>query len=342
MDPENIHSKKNFFLTVPSGLLVIILILLILNLVLNVTIIRLNAQNTALKKDLETEHNQNVFRLLSPTIAWLSVDEFLKQQNIMIVSLSDLKPKIFSQSTANVKGNFGIYLEDLTTGAWLGINEKEKFVPASLLKLPVMIAVLKKIEKNELSLDGKIKLEPADINLESGSLGFKDQGYEISLRDLLKLMIKESDNTADLTFVKRLVTSADLSEVITAMGLPGLNSDNRVSPKEYSNMLRGLYYSSYLKRQFSELALSLMQETDFNSQLPAGIPKSIPISHKVGMFKEGGYYHDCGIVYFPEKPYILCVMSINSTQEEADYVISSISKEVYNYMTEKLNLENKN
>jgi len=327
--------KINFFAT-PIVILIIIFFLALMNVILGFYIIHLVSQNAILSNTLKAESSKQQFSLLSPTIAWLSVEEFIKQQKIMTVSLSELKPKILLISTTGVNGTYGVYLEDLTTGAWLGINEKDRFVPASLLKLPVMIAVLKKIENNELSIDQKVIINASDINLESGTLGFRGAGYEISVRNLLKIMINESDNTAYLTFVKRLIASDDLTKVALAMGFLSIEQDNRISPRDYSNMLRSLYYSTFLKRQFSELGLSLMLETEFTSQIPSGVPSNISVSHKVGMFKVGGYYHDCGIVYLPNKPYILCVMSVNSTQEESNRVISSISKEVFAYMNQKL------
>jgi beta-lactamase class A len=314
--------------------IVSIIVLIIAIVFENILIIRLSAQNTALSEKLKIEQ-QNDFQLLSPTVAWLTLDDFLVQQKKLIISFANLKPILNSTITQNVNGLFGLYLEDLTTGAWLGINEKDTFVPASLLKLPVMTAVLKKIEKGELNLDDKIKLDSNDIDFQQGSLAYKGAGFEVSIKELLRLMIKESDNTAYFTFVRRLVSPNELIEAALAMGLPSLEETNRISPKEYANMLRGLYYSSYMRRTFSELALSLMLETDFNSQLPSGIPRNVPISHKIGMYYDGGYYHDCGIIYLPEKPYILCVMSLNSTLEEANNVISYASKEVYNYMAKK-------
>ena len=121
------------------------------------------------------------------------------------------------------------------------------------------------------------------------------------------------------------------------MGVPKLESKESVSPKDYANILRSLYFSNYLKREFSELALSLMLETDYNSQLPKGIPKNIKISHKIGMSVNGMSFHNCGIIYTKE-PYILCVMSKNSTQEESDKIISKISKQIYDYRLKKIEI----
>ena len=40
--------------------------------------------------------------------------------------------------------HISVYYKDLTTGAWIGVNEKEDFIPASLNKVPLMMALYKK------------------------------------------------------------------------------------------------------------------------------------------------------------------------------------------------------
>jgi beta-lactamase class A len=97
-------------------------------------------------------------------------------------------------------------------------------------------------------------------------------------------------------------------------------------------MLRSLYLSSYLRRPMSEIALNTMLYTKYNSQIPAGVPSNVPVAHKIGFYFQEGYFHDCGIVYVPKKPYILCVMSKNTNQIEANKIISAVSKIVYDYV----------
>jgi len=63
-----------------------------------------------------------------------------------------LKPKL-DEAISKVEGieDIGIFLQDSRSGAWLGMNEKTGFVPASLLKVPVMMAILKKFERGEMT-----------------------------------------------------------------------------------------------------------------------------------------------------------------------------------------------
>lgn len=296
--------------------------------------------NVVIYRHFESKYKPK-FQLISSDIAWMDLGDFLAIQNQYSVEYQKLKKELLEVVNGpNINGTYGVYFEDLNTGAWIGINERDEFIPSSLLKVPVIVAVLKKIEKGELSLDQKVSLKAEDLDLKSGTLGLKGEGYELTVRELLVYLIKESDNTALFTIYSQLLDETDVAEAKLAMGLPVGDNDNfyAIGPKHYSNILRSLYYSAYLRRTFSELALSLMSETEYNTQLPAGLPKNIPISHKIGFFySEDGKagYHDCGIIYYPNKPYILCVMSTNTSKAEADITIARISKTTYAYTDKK-------
>jgi beta-lactamase class A len=296
-----------------------------------------NSNEKLLRKKYEPK-----FQLISPTIAWQKVGDFLESQNKYAINYQNLKDKYLElQKDPNIKGTYGIYFEDLNTGAWIGINKRDDFVPASLLKVPLMVATLKDVESGEITLETTVQLHHEDLDTRSGSLWTKGAGYEISVKELLTYLIKESDNTAVLTLYRNFLTVEEINEAKLAMGLPTTNEAtyDAIGPKQYSNILRSLYYSAYLRRTFSELGLSIMSETDYNQQIPAGVPDDVQISHKIGFFYEEGKlsgHHDCGIIYHPQKPYILCVMSKHTTLQEANYFISEVSRITYEHVDSKV------
>ncbi|MCX6820653.1 MAG: class A beta-lactamase-related serine hydrolase [Candidatus Aenigmarchaeota archaeon] len=299
------------------------------NIVLAAALVYVLMQNA----QIQAAHKSN-FDLLSANIAWMDLDDFLQKQKTMTVSYLDLKQSMLGyMDSQKLSGRYSVYFEDLTTGAWTGIDERETFIPASLLKMPTVIATLKKVELGSLSLDTAIVLTDDMIDYNFGNLSDKGPGYAITVKDLLKFAVRDSDNTA-LWALDSLLTPDEYIAARAAVGMPYVSQadDLKVSPKSYSNILRSLYMSTYLRRTFSQLALSMMAETDYNNEMPAGVPVGTTVAHKVGYNMYGGYYHDCGIVYAPDKPYILCVMSRNSTLEEADIAIRKISFMTYNYV----------
>src|SRR6185437_13516132 len=90
---------------------------------------------------------------------------------------------------------------------------------------------------------------------------------------------------------------------------------------------------TYLSPEMSEKALKLLSQTTFTSGIVAGVPKNIPVAHKFG---ERAYdtdatkeLHDCGIVYFPNHPYMLCIMTKGTDFGSLATVLKTISQKTY-------------
>lgn len=73
--------------------------------------------------------------------------------------------------------------------------------------------------------------------------------------------------------------------------------------------------------------------------LTAGIPNNYEISHKFGerQYLSTGekQLHDCGIIYIPKKPYLLCVMTRGKNFDDLANTIKLISKTVFTQITQE-------
>ena len=109
-----------------------------------------------------------------------------------------------------------------------------------------------------------------------------------------------------------------------------------MSVKTYAYFFRILYNATYLGHTYSEKALELLNNREFPDGIVAGVPENIPVAHKFGErtveSPEGivttEELHDCGIVYYPSKPYILCVMTKGTDIASLKEIIKTISKTV--------------
>lgn len=230
-----------------------------------------------------------------------------------------------------------VYFRDLNLGPWMGINEKENFSPASLLKVPIMIAALKVAEKEPGFLKKKIAyIQLLDRNTVPN---IKDGraikiGNSYTIEDLIERMIADSDNEAKELLLQNLKEDLVL-KVMTDIGI-NINSNTAgdfVSVKEYSGCFRLLFNATYLNKDLSEKALSILTKTTFNKGILAGIPPGVTVAHKFG---ERAYFetdikqlHECGIVYKGENPYLLCVMTRGNDFEKLTSIIAGISAIVY-------------
>ena len=107
-----------------------------------------------------------------------------------------------------------------------------------------------------------------------------------------------------------------------------------MSVEEFATFFRVLYNATLLSKDMSEKALDLLARAEFKEGLVEGVPASVTVAHKFGerVFGSNGEIkelHDCGIVYYPEHPYLLCVMTKGSSFEYLDDGIREISHIVY-------------
>jgi beta-lactamase class A len=284
--------------------------------------------------ETKKEIAKSSYNLLSSDIAFKEAEDSNKINKVYTLQYAELRNKI-NNTIKGKEGRYSIYFEDLVSGAWIGINEREKFVPASLLKVPIMAAILKKIENTDLNLESKIQLKNEFKDDSFGELYKTEQEY-LTIKELLVYMIKESDNTA-ANALYSLLDEETIYDSIKGLGLP--EDTTKVSTKDYANILKSLYYSTYLNKKSSQLALSLMSETIFHDELEGELPKNVKVAHKLGYFytiADEYFYHDCGIIYLENNHYILCIMSKNAPENEAREVISRISRLVYEFKYSKI------
>lgn len=236
------------------------------------------------------------------------------------------------------KGNkVGLYFEFLNTGSNISINQDDRFWPASLSKMPTALAVMKKVEKGDWKLSNELVILYEDRNDGFGDLYKKAAGTKISIDDLLKELIINSDDTAHRVLIRNLEGS-DFEEMLLALGLDQLYDANYdITAKEYSRIFRALYSSSYLNRDSSSYLLRVLSETKFNDFLASGIPLDTVFSHKIGEHDPKMTYLDSGIVYIPNRPYLLTVMvdsSKSGGREEVKKIMKDISMAAYQYVSE--------
>ncbi|MFA6253299.1 MAG: serine hydrolase [Patescibacteria group bacterium] len=274
--------------------------------------------------------------LLSKKIELVPIDSNIETDKILL-HFVDLKSQLEKNlSILSPSQKLGIYIQDINTGSWMGINEKDNFFPASLLKIPIAMSVMKKIENKQLNLDDKLPVKAEDIDKSAGVPERFTVNESYTVSELLKLMLKVSDNTAK-NILKRQLQPEELNAVFTHVGInnPYIseNSNQYVTPREYSRLFKSLYYSTFLTPDNSEYLLSLTTDTRAESLLSAKIPWEVQIAHKYGERLDA--LHDCGVVYHAVNPYFICVMTSNIELAKAKDLISLISKDTYNFVNNK-------
>ena len=285
------------------------------------------------------EIREGGYNYINPLVACQSAAE--AKENSEIIPLKQrIEKSIEDQIREKRIADASVYFRLLDSGKWVSIRSSEKFSPASLLKVPVMIIVLNEEEKMPHFAEEKIEFSaPTPLSVEPNYKPSKllKAGESYTVDDLLYRMIVYSDNNAMSLLLDKLDRkfSKDLiDKLYQEFGVPSPQNIDYMTVEEYAAFFRILYNATYLSREMSEKALSLLVKTEFKEGLNGGVPSDIPIAHKFGERQFGKnnetkQMHDCGIVYYPNNPYLLCVMTRGNSFEYLDNSIREISRIVY-------------
>ncbi len=267
-----------------------------------------------------------------------------------------LEDYIAVRKKEGVLSDAAVYYRDLRAGPVFGINETAPYAPASLLKLPLALLYLAKEDENPGFLRKQPMLKytlPSEEGrnvpgrpLSSLNLGQAfpppDEilpGKPYQIEDLLRRLLAYSDNRANDLLAEHVLQGLggeqEFVQVYRDLGMIDSESlgDETITVRSYSSIFRLLYNANYVSAELSEKALSWLAESSFTEGLVAGVPKGLSVSHKFGerelSTQKIQQLHDCGIVFFPSNPYLLCIMTKGKDVHQLAGVIADISRFVY-------------
>ena len=112
------------------------------------------------------------------------------------IEWSGLFPRAPAQVDRQTPGQLGVYVKrhaDRHLGSYHGEDAR---YPASTVKVPIAIAVMRRVEQDDLTLDSPVTLLASDYVDGAGPTNSHAPGKALSVRYLLDQMLIHSDNTA--------------------------------------------------------------------------------------------------------------------------------------------------
>lgn len=281
-----------------------------------------------------------VARLTSPLLECAELPESVSDSTIESIKTA-LRTRVDVAQKDKSISYTSVYFRDLNNGPWFGINESDKFFPASLLKLPLAMSFYDRSEDDTglLSREIEYKDDP-NVTSQLQPFGGPDKlvdGQKYSVQYLLELMLKESSNEAANTLAQlggQKVIDDVYHDLGLALPIPG--QDYSIDTHRYASFFRILYNATYVDRVASEKILKMLTETTFGEGLFAGVPQGVVVAHKFGTREVDNttvQLHDCGIVYAPGRPYVLCVMTQGHDFTKLADFVKSVSSIVYTAVT---------
>ncbi len=271
-----------------------------------------------------------------------------KTQNLSTLD-DELNSQINKYVAYGKASRIGVFVRDLETQKFIGINDGETFNMASLLKVPLMIGGFKLAEVEPKILEQEIKYNGTPNSYGEQTIQPSKKleiGKTYTIKDLIEHSITYSDNTA-AQILFDYYPKGFMDRILTALGIQLRKREgdieNPVTARSYAGIFRTLFNASYLTREYSNEALTILSKVDYKDGSVAKLPKDVLVAHKFGErismnAKIGNIpikqLHDCGIVYLRngKEPYTYCIMTEGTDLNNLQEVVQNLSLEIYNGM----------
>lgn len=235
-------------------------------------------------------------------------------------------------------GKTSVVIKDLDNGKTYYYNPDTLFVSASLIKLPIMIAVFKDFVDGNISLTQTMTLENKYRVSGSGILKHKKNGTEYSVYELAYIMIGHSDNTA-ARMLTEIVGIDRMNKIFKSIGLKNTNissksfnlsngeiaGDSYTTSRDIALVLNKIYDEKMFRRYLSIQMLEILKLPVSKKRLNKYLPKDFELAHKTGLLR--GACHDAGIVFSPQGNYMICVLTDNKgNYRQSKHFIANLGK----------------
>ncbi|MDQ3942275.1 MAG: class A beta-lactamase-related serine hydrolase, partial [Actinomycetota bacterium] len=247
------------------------------------------------------------------------------------------------QEIEEYEGVAGVYVRDLEGGYGYGVRPDEVFFSASVIKVPIMVAVFRKIDEGELSLHDRVVTKPEDWAAGAGWLQWESAGVDHTVEDYLLVMMTQSDNVAT-NLLTRLVGGPEyVNKVSKSMGANNtvlyqkvtseraavLSLDNRTTPRDMVTMLEQIYTGEAASPESSLEMIDIMRQNNLESWLKEGLPEDTEAANKAGWLYR--VYNEVAIVWHEDRPYVVAILTKRGPEDpqEAKPTNKGISKAVW-------------
>lgn len=234
---------------------------------------------------------------------------------------------------AEVPGSYAIAYKNLATGKQILVNAEEKTHAASLMKLPVMMAVFAEVDAGNLSLDQPIPIQNTFYSMQDGSefqidynentlLG-QSAGKSLRLRELIEEMIQASDNLATnilLTVVhpdrvQELVIECGATNTFVRRGVEDIKAyragiSNETDARGMLLLLEKCYRGDGFSNASRDHMLRILRGQRIDSMIRPGLPVEFDgtVANKTGSIS--WVHHDAGIVEpAANEPYAVVILT---------------------------------
>lgn len=250
-------------------------------------------------------------------------------------------------------GQIGVYVKSLKTGNTISINGDTLFPTASIVKVPILIGIMDRINKNDLNYHQKLVWYDT-LNYDPGEdiVAYLKPQSEIELSKVMMLMMTISDNTGSLWLQSIAGTGTKINRLLDSMGYhatrvnsrtPGREADRSVfgwgqtTPNEMGKIFEDIVQGNIISKDVSDKMLRIMSRQYWDEEALSSIPPTVFVASKNGAVDASR----SEVLYVNGKhPYIFSVFTKNNKDisweysNEAWQLTRKLSKFVWQYFNE--------
>lgn len=195
------------------------------------------------------------------------------------------------------RGDIGIYVHDLKTAKQVAIQADSIFPTASLVKIPILTGIMRKLEDSLLKYHQPLIYKDSLLYEGEDILGSFKNNEKIELSKVMMLMLTMSDNTASLWLQTLAGTGTRINELMDSLGLPNTRVNSRTpgrteqrkkwgwgqtTPREMGQLLEKIIRHEVISYSASEKMLRLMSRNYWDEEAISRLPADVFIASKSG------------------------------------------------------------
>jgi len=237
-------------------------------------------------------------------------------------------------------GDVGLYYHRLGSAEAPELHNPDlPLIAASVIKVPIMVTAFRDMAAGALDPDEVVTIRPEMKKPSCGALTYMHDGLEVTVMDLITLMIILSDNTATNLMIDKL-TPEHVNRTMEELGIPGIclrrrlfepelsakGIQNTVTARGVGLLLERMAEGTLLGRAEDDRMLKILLDQRLNGKLPFYLhSEGVKCAHKTG--EDDGITHDAGIVY-AERPFALVMLSNNVNVPAFERLMQDAAREL--------------
>jgi beta-lactamase class A len=226
------------------------------------------------------------------------------------------------------RGDVGVYVRHLGTGESAAIRADELFPTASMIKVPILIAVFDAIHRGALNYHAELKYRESHLYPGEDVLGSFKEGSTVALSKVVMLMITTSDNTAALWLQALAGGGAAVNRWLEANGFRSTRVNSRTpgrekgqesygwgqtTPREMAELLVRIRERRAVSPAASDEMYRILTRIYYDGEALSQIPPTVQAASKGGAVNRSR--SEVVLVNAPSGDYVFCLITKNQADQ---------------------------